>query len=197
MHRVDSLLEVSACFFRAGDKTTSNLEDLYTFTSYGQWLDDKGQEYWDLVPSKPIEPNDDGLLRSFDIENEEHYIVLKDFIGFSFKPIFFGDFGDRRGSGVYFDELGLEEHFEGCEDDLAAYAKEEKAKWDADRKEHNELPIRERMLEETNEVKFILALDYVSEQISYWESVEYETRIEIVGKVDMSRIGEILVSNNG
>jgi len=192
MYNIDCLVEVSACFFRAGDKTTENLEDIYTFTSYGQWLDNKGQEYWDLCPAKEQTPEEDGVLRCYDVESNEHYVILKDFIGFSFKPIFFGDFGDRRGSGVYFDELGLEEHFEGCEDDLAAYAKEEKAKWDADRKRHNELPRRERMLEETTEVKFILALDYVSEQTTYWESVEYETRVDIVGKVDMSRLGEII-----
>ena len=62
MGRIDCLLEVSACFFKAGDKTTTNLEDIYTFTSYGQWLDDKSQEYWDLCPAKAPEA-DDGMLR--------------------------------------------------------------------------------------------------------------------------------------
>lgn len=192
--RVDCLLEVSACFFKAGDKTTTNLEDIYTFTSYGPWLDAKGQEYWDLRPPKDPETTDDGMLRCYDIESEEHYAILKDFIGFSFKVVFFGDFGDHRGSGIYFDELGLEEHFEGSyEDDLVAYAKEEKAKWDADRKRHNEEPCRNRMAEETTDVKFILALDYVSECVSYWESEECETRVEIVGKLDMARIREIII----
>ena len=193
--RVDCLLEVSACFFKAGDKTTTNLEDIYTFTSYGNWLDDKGQEYWELRPPKDPEIVEDGMLRCYDIESEEHYAILKDFIGFGFKVVFFGDFGDHRGSGVYFDELGLEEHFEGIyEDDLVAYAKEEKAKWDADRKRHNEEPCRNRMAEETTDVKFILALDYVSECVSHWESgEEYETRVEIVGKLDMARIREIII----
>lgn len=191
--RVDCLLEVSACFFKAGDKTTTNLEDIYTFTSYGQWLDDKGQEYWELRPPKEPEA-DNGELRCFDIESEEHYAILKDFIGFGFKCVFFGDFGDRRGSGIYLDdELDFENHFEGCEDDLVAYAKEEKAKWDADRKRHNEEPCRNRMAEETTDVKFILALDYVSECVSHWESEEYETRVEIVGKLDMARIREIII----
>lgn len=191
--RVDCLLEVSACFFKAGDKTTTNLEDIYTFTSYGNWLDDKGQEYWELRPPKEPEA-DNGELRCFDIESEEHYAILKDFIGFGFKCVFFGDFGDRRGSGIYLDdELDFENHFEGCEDDLVAYAKEEKAKWDADRKRHNEEPCRNRMAEETTDVKFILALDYVSECVSHWESEEYETRVEIVGKLDMARIREIII----
>jgi hypothetical protein len=49
------------------------------------------------------------------------------------------------------------------------------------------------LAEETNEVKFILALGYVVEECGSWECMEYDTHIEIVGKVDTSRLKDIII----
>jgi len=199
---IDCLLEVTARFFKTGDKTNENLEDC--FTSYGNLFNDKSEEYWELRPPKEQDTNE-GVLNCFDVESDEHYVILKDFITFNFSTIFFGDFGctgtasSRRGSGVYFDELSIEEHFEGCEDALVTYAQEEKAKWDADRKRmntyhpssfafttpHDAKP----MSEDTDLVKFILALEYNVESVGW----EYNSSVEIAGKVDMSMIKEIII----
>lgn len=196
---IDCLVEVTARFLKAGEKTSENLEDCFSFTSYGPWLDDKGGEYWELRPPKVQEEINRSVLTCFDVESDEHYVILKDFIAFNFSTIFFGDFGDtgtssRRGSGVYFDEEGLDEHFIGYEEALVADALEEKAKWDADRKRINSIPTltQNPMSEDTNVVKFILALDYRVEETGSWDCVEYESSVEIVGKVDMSRIKEII-----
>lgn len=194
---IDCLLEVTARFFKAGEKTNENLEDTYSFTSYGQWDDNDGKDYWEyLPPYKEVEAKeDDNCLQCFQPEDLDHYVILKDFVGFGFRPVFFGDFADGRGSGVYFDDIGLDEYFVGCEDALVEYAEEERLIYNENRKRIRQKPFYiSDIPEETHRIKFILALKYNvnCHPSGPWGPEEYDSDVEIAGKLDMSKIAEIL-----
>jgi len=197
---IDSLMEVTARFFKAGTVSYVQIEDEIELTNYGRvYGDGDDEELWEYVPGTP----------------NPHYIIKKDFIGFSFRTFDFGDFGDSHCSGTSFEgrEGTLIESLADSTDEFVTYAKEEKAACDAKRQgkntsvtpslfpgEFNTFNGKKWMLAavpdevpETDCVKFIVALDYHCEQSGgYYEPDEYSSWVEVVGKVDMSRIREII-----
>lgn len=195
---IDCLLEVTAHFYKAGDKTRANLEDFLEFTSYGDFLEaDRSDDYWDYSEGRKREEDADGYLAVRGIDDEEHYTIKKDFIGFSFSTVNFGDFGDGRGSGIYHEEQTMAELLMGCEESLCEYAKEEQLKWIEDRKKlKSTFLCSQRMTslpDEPSVVKFILALDYRCVECGPYDGREWDTEVDLVGRVDMRRIREIIV----
>lgn len=195
MKGIDCLLEVTAHFYKAGDKTQENLEDFVDLASYGDFLGaDCSEDYWDYTEAVKREEDSGVYLAVRRIEDEEHYTIKKDFIGFSFSTVNFGDFSDGRGSGVYHEEQTIAELLVGCEDALCEYAKEEQLKWIEDRKRLKSSTLKHTSLpDEPSVVKFILALDYNCVECGSYDCREWDTEVELVGRVDMSRIREIIV----
>lgn len=183
---VDCLAEVTATFFKSGDKIYYDLEDVLTLTSFGQFLDDKGTDYWDLVEKKenkePEESEEScGEMFCRNNEHEEHYIVLKDFIGFSFYIISFGDCSNGRGIDGFFADQDLPEYLEGYEDDLV--------KWATEEKKELESPLKQA---EIDRVKFVLALALTSVEVGNYDCREWESQVDILGKLDITKIKDIL-----
>ena len=180
---VDCLAEVTATFFKSGDKIYYDLEDVLTLTSFGQFLDDKGTDYWDLVEKKEPEESEESCGEMFcrNNEHEEHYIVLKDFIGFSFYIISFGDCSNGRGIDGFFADQDLPEYLEGYEDDLV--------KWATDEKKELESPLKPA---EIDRVKFVLALALTSVEVGNYDCREWESLVDILGKLDITKIKDIL-----
>lgn len=189
---VDCLMEVTATFFAAGESTSyESLEDCTTLASYGAFSAGEG-DYWG-------EPS----------ETSELLIILRDFIGFSFSTIYSGDYTDDRGSGIHFEEKEgtFLEMLEGWEDTFSDYAKEEKAKYvgrrgrgfklvyDTAKRVASPLLVWDSLgyseKEEqrgTDRVKFIVALSY---SCSGYDD-DYGSEIDVLGKVDMSKLHLIL-----
>jgi hypothetical protein len=185
MSKVDSLLEVTAHFFKAGEKVFDILEDFVEIASYGRFLDDKSERYWEFIEKEEMPESNGMFFRTTD--NAEHYLIKQDFIGFSFRTVDFVDYTHR---GSVLDDIPLVDQLSGYEDTLNEYAREEKSKWENLRA----LKLKpDDAVEETKVVKFILALENVWEICGSYDCQEWDCRTEIVGKLDMDRIREIIV----
>lgn len=197
---IDSLMEVTARFFKAGTVVYVKIEDEIELTNYGRvYGDGDDEELWEYVPGTEDKVSQQQFIH---LDREPHYIIKKDFIGFSFRTFDFGDFGDSHCSGTSFEEREgtLIESLADSTDDFVEYAKEEKAACDA--KRQGKYPNKDNLsllffpkedIPETDCVKFIVALDYHSDQSGGgYDHDEYSSWVEVSGKVDMSRIREII-----